>query len=171
MATNNELAAGRNRKLFINIMVVAVFVSLMMAFISYFYRSEPNFQDALLQQLGNRMQSGAVTAHWQWQAEGRPEMIMLVHYNKEGREIGRSPVRISYTGLPAVRPSSEGCEKLWASLLNQPMTLDGFQVKGEYYRGALLDKDPVNSRCRFRLSRGTYFDYYIYRGEVVHEEE
>ena len=171
MATSNEPVTASNRKLFINIMVVAVFVSLLIAFISYFYRSEPNFQDALLRQLGEQMQSGAITSHWQWQAEGRPEMIMLVHYNKQGKEIGRSPVRIGYTGLPAVKPGSEGCEKLWTSLLNQPMALDGFRVHAEYYRGSLLDKEPVNSRCRFRLSRGTYFDYYIFRGEVVNEDE
>ncbi|GGW84060.1 hypothetical protein [Alteromonas halophila] len=170
MAKKGGEASTQSRRLIVNLAIVVIFASVMVGFISYFYQSEPNVQDRLLRSLGDKLESEVVRAHWQWQAQGRPETIMLVHYNDEGAEVGRSPVRFTMNGMPAVKPGSEGCQKLWSSLLSSPMRIDGFLVRAEYYRGTLLDNDPVNARCRFRLSRGTHFDYFIYNGAVEHEQ-
>ncbi|MCU7554691.1 hypothetical protein OCL06_08780 [Alteromonas sp. ASW11-19] len=166
MVTKNERAEHGLRRLYINIAVIVVFALAMVSFIVYFNSAEPDVKARILAQYGKQVESSATNAHWKWQAEGRPEMIMLIHYDSQGKERDRRPVRMSHLGVPWVEASSQGCNKLWKMLLNVPMQVDGFRVIGEYYRGELVDNEPVNSRCRFRLSRGPYFDYHIYRGKV-----
>ncbi len=166
MVTKNENAEHGLRKVYINIVVIVVFAVTMVSFIVYFNDSEPDIEARILAQLGKQIESSATNAHWQWQAEGRPEMIMLIHYDGSGKERDRRPVRMSHLGVPWVESSSNGCDKLWRMLLNVPMRVDGFRVFGEYYQGELVNNEPVNSRCRFRLSRGPYFDYQIYSGKV-----
>lgn len=166
MATKKDIAERSTLKIFMNIVVVTVFGLLMAGAIIYLNESEPDFDAMLLEQYGRQIETSATNAHWQWQAQGRPEMIMLIHYDNQGKEIDRRPVRMSHIGVPWVETSSDGCDKLWRMLLNVPMRVDGFRVIGEYYRGELENNEPVNSRCRFRLSRGPHFDYHIYSGKV-----
>ncbi|MEW9797910.1 hypothetical protein [Alteromonas sp. CYL-A6] len=159
-----------NYKAYFNVTVIGVFVAVMVTLIIQFNSSEPNINDALLKQMGQRFQSSATTAYWQWKAEGQPDMIMLVHYNNKGKEVARTPVRMTAPGIPLVTPTSDGCDDLWSALMSVPMDIDGFRIHGEFYGGSADARKPDDSYCRFRLSRGTYFDYYIYERRVEHED-
>ncbi|NVK54264.1 MAG: hypothetical protein HWE26_01510 [Alteromonadaceae bacterium] len=150
----------------INLLVVVVFVALMGAGIWYVYESEPDIEAEMMQNYAQQFTSSATNAHWQWQAQGRPEMIMLVHYNEEGKEVGRRPVRMAHFGWPKVEPSSASCLQLWEQLLNIPSRVDGFRVLADYYDSDSDEADSLSTRCRYRVSTGPYFDYFIYTGEV-----
>jgi hypothetical protein len=130
---------------------------------------ESDNKTARLASLAGKLERSASSSYWQWKAEEQPEMIMLVHYNANGRETDRRPVKISRSGWPKVEPSSEGCEDLWRMLLNVPMIIDGFKVFGEYFPAKSADEPMVSGKCRFRLSRGPYFDYHIDDGRVTLE--
>ena len=93
-------------------------------------------------------------------------MIMLVHYDNEGKEVGRRPVRMAHFGWPKVEPSSESCLQLWEQLLNTPTRVEGFRVLGDYYASDNEGEQTPNARCRYRVSTGPYFDYSIYTGIV-----
>lgn len=167
---NTHAAAKEQRNLYIGSVLTVLFALLMGSLIVYLYESEPNLKGQILKEFGVMFQDSAVSAHWQWDAENQPQMIMLVHYNDEGLEVDRRPVRMDYGGWPKVENDSAGCKKLWQMLLNQPMKVDGFLVRGEYYEGELVEDEPVNAYCRYRLSAGDYFDYAIYTGKVTFSE-
>ncbi len=140
-----------------------------MALIVVLNRPEPDLKEDILKTLSVKFERSAVSSYYQWKAENEPEMIMFVHYNAKGKEVDRRPVKIARNGWPKVTPTSEGCEELWRMLLNVPMIIDGFKVFGEFFPGKLNSDDMVSARCRFRLSSGPYFDYYIDNGSVNFE--
>ena len=161
-----EESENNQRKLLMNILVIVAFAALMVFFIVRLYSNEPNLHRQFMLTLAEQFQRTVTNAHWQWQADGRPAMIMLVHYNDAYQETDRRPVKMAHFGWPKTEPTSEGCGKLWQMLLNLPLTVDGFRIIPEYYQGELVNNEPLNSRCRFRLSTGAYFDYHIYSGNV-----
>lgn len=162
----NEAGKETSRSIFVNLTVVAVFTALMLGFILYFYKSEPDVKRVALATLADRFSTSATNAHWQWQAQGRPELILLVHYDLQGRETDRRPISMSEEGWPRMEPTSEGCGKLWEMVLNMPLSISGFRVYAEYYDGMQLSGNEADSRCRFRLSTGPYFEYLVYSGQV-----
>ena len=161
-----QTRAEGSRSIFVNLTVVAVFTALMVGFIMYFYQSEPDMKRVALATLADQFASSATNAHWQWQAEGRPELIMLVHYDIKGQETDRRPISMSKQGWPQMEPTSKGCGVLWEMILNMPLAISGFKVYPEYYDGVQLSGDAADSMCRFRLSTGPYFEYMIYTGRV-----
>ncbi|RDV25554.1 hypothetical protein DXV75_09690 [Alteromonas aestuariivivens] len=167
--SRKRAAKNGHLKMLMQVSLVFLLGGIMATFITRLYRVEPNMQADLLQQLGDRMESSATHAYWQWRAEGQPERIMLVHYDKQGKETDRRPVSLSHTGLPKVEPTSEGCQRLWRMLLNVPMQIDGFRIVGEYYQGELVNSEPLNAYCRYRLSVGASFDYAVTSGKVTHQ--
>ena len=171
MRKSIETAEGEQRKMYIGIVSTLVFAILMATFIIYFYESEPNLKGQILHQRGEALEDAAITSHWQWQAEGRPQRIILVHYNSDGKETDRSPVAMNLAGWPEVNASSEGCQRVWQMLLHQPMEVDGFRVRGEFYDESQGEGRADNSYCRFSLSSGDYFDYAIFRGDVIYDDE
>lgn len=171
MKKSYDETVSAQRRMYISIISTLVFAILMGAFIVYFYEGEPNLKGQILFQRGDQLEDAAITSHWQWQAEGRPQRIILVHYNSNGKETDRSPVLMNQAGWPEVKPSSEGCQKLWQMLLHQPMEVDGFRVRGEYEPGDDDEKQGSSAYCRFSLSSGDYFDYAINRGDVTFEDD
>lgn len=158
--------AQGSRSIFVNLTVVAVFTALMVGFIMYFYENEPDVKRVALATLADQFSTSATNAHWQWQAEGRPELILLVHYNIKGQETDRRPISMSEQGWPLMEKTSEGCGKLWEMVLNMPLSISGFRVYAEYYDGMQLSGNEVDSKCRYRLSTGPYFEYLVYTGQV-----
>ncbi len=154
-------------RLMINVSVLVAFVAAMAGGILYVYESEPDIEAEMMQEYARQFASSATNAHWQWQAQGRPEMIMLVHYNEQGKEVGRRPVRMAHFGWPKVEPSSASCLQLWEQLLNIPTRVDGFRVLADYYASDSGESEQLNTRCRYRVSTGPYFDYNIYTGQVI----
>ncbi len=153
-----------------NLFVVVVFAALMAGGIMYVYESEPDIEAEMMQNYARQFMSSATNAHWQWKAQGRPEMIMLVHYNINGKEVGRRPVRMAHFGWPKVEPSAESCLQLWEQLLNTTTRVDGFRVLADYYESDSSESEPLNTRCRYRVSTGPYFDYSIYTGKVIQSD-
>ena len=153
-----------------NIAVITVFVGLMAAAIVYFYNSDPDVKDEMMRTLAQQFERSVTNAHWQWQAEGRPQIIMLVHYDFGGKETGRRPIRMAANGYPFVDDNSDSCESLWQGILNMPARLDNFRVVPEYYNDGVDDNGQVQQRCRFRVSTGPYFDYYVNSGRVMTDE-
>ncbi|MDC8829738.1 hypothetical protein [Alteromonas gilva] len=154
-------------RIMINLSVIVVFAALMTGGIIYVYEKEPDIEAEMMHNYARQFTSSATNAHWQWQAQGRPEMIMLVHYDENGREVGRRPVRMAHFGWPKVEPSSASCLQLWEQLLNIPTRVDGFRVLADYYANDNNESEPLNTRCRYRVSTGPYFDYSIYTGRVI----
>lgn len=162
----------RSRSTFLNLAVLFVFVGLMVSFILYFYRAEPDIRRIALETLAEQFASSVTNAHWQWQAEGRPEMIMLIHYeaslddNERLVEKDRRPIEMSHLGWPKMQPTSKGCGRLWEMVLNIPLEVEGFRIYPEFYDGILLNDSALSSTCRYRLSTGPYFEYQVYSGQV-----
>jgi hypothetical protein len=104
------------------------------------------------------------SSHWQWKVQQPTSMIMLRHYDNQGKERSRRPVPINHFGWPGGEMNDEGCEKLWTSLTAEPLNVDGFKVHARYY-----SQSNENSEvywCRFGLSRGPYFDYFPATGKT-----
>lgn len=169
----NEATEERNRSLLLNIVVVVVFVGLMLGFIGYLNDSTPDVRRMQLEQMAERFNTSVHHAHWQWQAEGRPEIVMLVSYaNKLGEDkklvaTDRKPIFMNGQGWPKAEFSALGCEKIWNMVLNTSMDIDGFKVIAEFYDGNKLTGNEVDSICRYRLSSGPYFDYKVRFGQVL----
>lgn len=165
---------SRQRNMFSNIVIVTLFVGLMTSAIVYFNSSSPNVQREIMQNLATQFERSATNAHWQWQAEGRPPMIMLVQYDNQGKETGRRPVRMAANGWPTVESQAISCESLWENLLFIPSQVDGFRVIAEYYQ-IRADQDADSDSefigyCRYRVSTGPHFDYYVNNGRVKFDD-
>jgi hypothetical protein len=158
--------------LFSKILVLFVFIGLMTGFIYYFNESEPDIKYVAMENLQKRFAQSVTNSHWQWQAEGRPQMIILIHYEPrlddqdQLVEKDRRPVAMGLNGYPKAEHSSEGCAKIWQMILNMPLEINGFKVFAEFFE----DSDPSDrvsdAKCRFRLSVGPSFDYHLETGLV-----
>lgn len=164
---SKQVAENSLRNTLINVVVITVFAILMGTAIAYLYDSEPDIEAELMQGYARQFGASATNAHWKWQAEGRPEMIMLVHYDIDGKEVGRRPVRMAHYGWPKVEPNADGCVQLWQQLLNIPARVEGFRVLGDYYASDNEEQVTPNARCRYRVSTGPYFEYSVYTGVVT----
>ncbi|MFT4939350.1 MAG: hypothetical protein ACI88A_002390 [Paraglaciecola sp.] len=168
----NQAAQERNRSVFINFTVVIVFVSLMLGFILYFADNSPDIRKIALQNMANQFATSASNAHWQWQGEGRPDIVILISYagnfnkRQELIETGRRPIFMGELGWPKAEQSSKGCEQLWNMVLNIPLDVEGFKIYSEYFDGTRLSGNALDSTCRYRLSTGPYFEYKIFSGQV-----
>ncbi|MFC3095281.1 hypothetical protein DRW07_15605 [Alteromonas sediminis] len=165
--SRQDVADNSNKALLINIVVVVLFVSLMGLFIKSYMESEPDLNAAVLEGFARQFETASSNAHWRWQASGRPERIMLLHFDAQGNEKDRSAVRMAHFGRPWVEQSSDGCAKLWLTLLNVPAMVNGFRVIAEYYPNRDDSQPEALGVCRYRLSRGAYFDYAIDTGDVT----
>ena len=167
-----EAAQERTKSLFIKIIVLMVFIGLMTGFIFYFNKNIPDVKYLAMENLQQRFAQSVSNSHWQWQAEGRPNMIILIHYeprpdrNNESVEKDRRPVAMSLHGYPRAEPSSEGCSKLWQMILNMPLEVKGFKVFTEFFADPDKEDDIDEAKCRFRLSVGPSFEYSIASGQV-----
>lgn len=169
----NQASEERNRSVFLNVTVVLVFVGLMLSFIVYFNESRPNMRRIGLETLAESFRESVNNAHWQWQAEGRPEIVVLSMFsprlddNKTLVETDQRPIFVNQDGWPKADPTSKGCERIWNMVLNIPMEIQGFKVIAEYYDGLKLAESKMASVCRYRLSTGPYFEYKVNTGEVI----
>jgi hypothetical protein len=165
--------ADGGRSLYINLTVVVVFVAVMLGFIRYLNDSTPDMRRLALESLAERFNTGVHYAHWQWQAEGRPEIIMLVTYanrlDNDDKLVAteRQPVFMDHQGWPKSDASSKGCAEIWKMVLNLPLEIEGFKVIAEYFDGDKISGNPLDSSCRFRLSTGPYFEYMVSTGQVT----
>lgn len=168
----HESAQESTRTLFMNIVILVVFVGLLGGFIFYFNKSEPDLKRIAMETLAEQFTKDVNNAHWQWQAEGRPSMIMLVQYearldnNQDLIEKDRRPITMSHLGWPRVEPSSAGCGELWQMVLNVRLEVEGFRVYPEFFDGVQQSGNALDARCRFRMSVGPQFEYKIYTGQV-----
>jgi hypothetical protein len=169
----NQAADEHSRGLFVNITVVVVFVSLMLSFIVYLNDGSTNLRRSALENLAEQFSTSVRNSHWQWQGEGRPQIVMLITYantlgeNKTLIETGRKPIFMTHLGWPKAEPTSEGCANIWNMVLNMPMDIDGFKIFAEYYDGLKLSNNALDSVCRYRLSTGSYFEYKVFLGQVL----
>lgn len=154
------------------IIVVLVFVGLMTSFVMYFNNSEPDVKYIAMENLQQRFSQSVTNSHWQWQAEGRPRMIMLVHYesrpdeNELPVEKDRRPIQMGLNGYPVADRSGEGCAKIWQMILNMPLQIEGFKVFAEYFEDTDEADAIDDAKCRYRLSVGPSFEYQIANGRV-----
>ena len=168
----NQGANLHNRSIFITITVVVVFVSLILSFITYLNDTSANIRRQALENLAKQFSNSVTNAHWQWQAEGRPEIVMLLTYgntlgeNNTLIETGTKPMFMNHQGWPKAQSTSEGCADIWNMVLNMSMDRDGFKIFVEYYDGLALYNNAQESVCRYRLSTGSYFEYKIFSGQV-----
>ena len=79
-------------------LLIILFAAVAVAVISRLETRSDNTTMIAFEQLATKFSDHVTAAHWKWKAEQPTSMIMLVHYNKEGREINRSPVKLSYLG-------------------------------------------------------------------------
>ena len=169
----NQASEERNRSVFFNLSVIVIFVALMLSFILYFYKTSPSIKRVNLDNLANSFATSVNSAHWQWQAQGRPEIIIMSTFaprlddEKTLVEVDKHPVFMSANGWPKAAQSGKGCEDIWNMVLNIPLDSDGFRVIAEFYDGVRLSGDVEQSRCRYRLSSGSYFEYKVFTGEVI----
>jgi hypothetical protein len=169
----NQAAEERNRSVFINISVVVVFVSLMLGFIVYFEEGRPNLKLVTLQTVAESFSISVNNAHWQWQGDGRPAIVILSTFAPRLDdqhtlvETDKHPVFMNNEGWPKAEFTAKGCGQIWNMVLNIPLEIDGFRVIAEFYDGVKLSGSNLDSRCRYRLSTGPYFEYKVFTGEVL----
>lgn len=154
--------------LFKKLVILFVFLSLIITAIYYFNESEPDSKYRTLENLQQRFSQSATNAHWQWQAEGRPRMIILIHYepnfdnNERLVEKDRRPIMMNTFGYPSAELSADGCAKLWSMIINMPLEIEGFKVFPEFFAAT----SSSQAKCRYRLSVGPYFEYTMATGQV-----
>ena len=169
---NQEAGQESTGILYGKIIVLIVFVALMTSFVFYFNKTEPDIKYLALENLQQRFAQSVTNSHWQWQAEGRPGMIVLVHYetnpdeNKLPVEKDRRPIQMSLKGYPIAESNAQGCAKIWQMILNMPLTIDGFKVYAEYFADTDTSDTIDDSKCRYRLSVGPNFEYQLAQGQV-----
>lgn len=156
-------------KVVVNVLVIAIIIAGFAAIYMHVERGEPNVTEKELMRVADKFQDSVTKAHFQWMAEGKPDIIILVQYDNNGHETDRRPVHMNKAGFPNVSESESGCGKLWQMLLNQPMKVDGFQIFGEYFSEPSDTSGKLTNWCRFRLSRGAHFDYLFAQGKVIKE--
>jgi hypothetical protein len=172
MVKKHQVTSERSRNLFVNITVVVVFICLMLGFILYLNDNTTNIRRLALENLAEQFSTSVNNAHWQWQGEGRPQIVMLVTYARKLSdsntlvEKGRKPITMSQQGWPEAEPTSEGCRNIWHMVLDMPMNINGFKVFAEYYDRLKLNNNAVDSVCMYRLSTGPYFEYKVLLGQV-----
>ena len=151
----------------INFIIIVMFFVLVASFVWYFDRNEPNVQKTALMNAADKFNNLVVAAHWQWRAKGSPERIMLIDYNIETKkETNRLPVTMSDLGWPRVEPSMQGCKDLWDMILDMPLQLNNFRVRAEFFDGVHEGGKILDSKCRFSVTAGAWFDYFVYTGRV-----
>lgn len=162
-----------NRSLYMNLLIVAIFIIFIGTFIWYFIRSDTSIkaQRIAMRDIADTFNTSITNAHWQWRAEGSPNRIILVTYNMAGQETNRRPVTMSHLGWPRVEPNSEGCEKVWDTILDIPLRVHSFNVYAEFFDGLQHSGKILDSMCRFRISTGPNFEYKIYTGQVFKYDE
>lgn len=158
--------ASNNKTILINFIIIVLFFVLVATFAFYFNKNEPSVQKAALMTSADSFAVSVTNAHWQWRAEGNPERIMLVDYNRAGQETNRRPVTMSDLGWPRVEPGKDGCKGVWGMILDTPLQLDTFKVRAEFFDGINNGGKILESKCRFSITAGAWFDYYIYTGRV-----
>ena len=167
-----EAGIESTRTTFMKLMIVVVFVSLITSFIFYLNESEPDIKLVSMEGLAEQFSRSVNNAHWKWQADGRPDIVIVIDYENRMDESmtliekDRRAIQMSHLGWPRVEPTSDGCDKLWDMVLNVRMEVEGFRVYGEYYDGVAKTGNALDATCRFRMSVGPYFDYRIYTGQV-----
>lgn len=159
-----------HKAVLINFLIVVIFFVLIASFVWYFNKNEPSIQKTALMTVAESFSTSVTNAHWQWRAEGSPERIMLVDYNRAGQETNRRPVTMSDLGYPRVEPSMDGCKKVWDMILDMPLQLDNFRVRAEFFDGINSGGKILDSKCRFSVTAGAWFDYFIYTGRVQKSE-
>lgn len=157
---------GVSKGVLINFIIIVLFFVLIATFVWYFNKNEPNVRKTALMTVADSFATSVTNAHWQWRAEGSPERIMLVDYNRAGQETNRRPVTMSDLGWPRVEPGMEGCKGVWDMILDMPLQLDNFRVRAEFVDGINSGGKILDSKCRFSVTAGAWFDYYIYTGRV-----
>ena len=165
--SGHDVSEHNQRSLLMNIVIVTIVVGLMATAISMVYHSEPDIKKVALANFAESFSKSVTNAHWQWRAEGKPIRILQIQYNEQGVERNRTPIPMSHLGWPLVTPDKQGCIKLWGAVLDVPMYVNRSPVYADYYDGVKNDDNALESKCRYRLSAGPYFDYKIYTGEVI----
>ncbi|WP_394223391.1 hypothetical protein [Alteromonas gracilis] len=145
--------------------IAAVFAVVLGIAINFLHTDEKDTTTSAFTANLETFKGHVTSSHWQWRVRQPTTMIMLIHYDKTGKETNRTPVRMNHNGWPTADLSNEGCEKIWTSLVGGPLRVDGFKVHANYY--AELDDDEDNYWCRYGLSRGAYFDYFPASGFVT----
>lgn len=154
------------RRFWLNIVFVVTFAGILLAMIAYLNTTEPNLRHEKLTALSQTMQTSATRTRYQWQVEGRPAAIMLIHYNADGQELGRKPVQVGAGGLPRVASTQSDCERLWRVLTNTQLQVEGFKIRADFQKAG-NDASPTSAVCRFGYSRGSAFYYVIDTGKVI----
>lgn len=157
----------RSRKLFMQIIIGLIFAIFMMTFAWYANKSEPAIHKVAMSTAADSFTTSVVNAHWQWRAEGSPNRIILVEYNRAHQETDRRPINMSHLGWPKVEPNQEGCEKLWQAVLGLPLQIQGFKVRADYYNGLNVTGKILDSYCRYEIAVGPYFEYKVFTGVVT----
>ncbi|MCY7295271.1 hypothetical protein [Alteromonas sp. a30] len=163
MSTNSD----QSQRLFMGLVIFIIIAIFMSTLVWYVSESEPEVNKVAMNVAADSFTTSVVNAHWQWRAEGNPNRIILIEYNRAQQEVDRRPVTMSHLGWPKVEPSREGCEQLWKSILGLPLKIQGFKVKANYYNGLDVSGKILDSFCRFSIAVGPYFDYKVYTGVVT----
>ncbi|BCO17376.1 hypothetical protein KUC3_02330 [Alteromonas sp. KC3] len=153
---------------YLNIMkasIAAIFAIALGVLINVFNTDESNTTDNAFLSSASTFRDHVISSHWQWRVQQPTTMIMLIHYDKAGKEINRKPVRMNHNGWPTAALTDEGCEKVWTGLVASPLNVDGFKVHARYYSDT--DDSEDNYWCRYSLSSGAYFDYYPASGKTT----
>ena len=153
----------------LKVLVIVIFAASLLLAIKTLNTADEDTSHGAFIQYQQRFEEHVTAAHWKWRAVQPATMIMLVHYDSNGQETNRSPVKMSAKGWPAAEQSSLGCEKIWAALVALPLQVDGFNIRADYF--APDGNDEERYWCRYSLTSGPYFDYFPERGDVVASEK
>lgn len=143
----------------LRVLIVIVFASTLIVVINNINTPEQDQTTEQFTVLSTIFREHVSSAHWKWRAGPGSSMIMLIHYDNNGKEVNRSPVKINVNGWPTGEFSAQGCKKIWDALLARPMQVDGFKVIPQLYDETTAE-DQSNYWCRYSLSSGAYFDYF-----------
>ncbi len=145
--------------------IAIVFAVVLGVLINSLHFEESDTTGEAFADIAETFKNHVASSHWQWRVQQPTNMIILIHYDSEGNEVNRKPVRMNHNGWPTGDRTEEGCEKIWTVMVAEPLRVDGFRVLTRYY------SEPKDSNenywCRYSLSSGSYFDYYPATGNTT----
>lgn len=157
-------------KVALYLVFIGLFAGSLVAIIAMLDANKPSMITYDFSKYATTFERNVFTVNSTWRAQGATNIVILVHYDMQSRETGRTPVKVNHRGWPSAMPADDsGCERLWRTVMMEPLMLDGMKVYSEYFstRG---DSEEEKARCRFRVASGESFSYFFHNGRVEFSE-
>jgi hypothetical protein len=162
---NQAESNSREKTLGENVIIFALIAILMSSFLYYFFKQEQRLTEVGFDAVARKFSSSVLAIRAQWFMDGQPDEIIIKEKNKPNVTI-----KVNHKGWIDFNDEKERCQKIWQALMttdlyfmNQPIAV--IEINN-VENGSNYTEIKVLNICRYSLSTGESFDYYLSNGKV-----